>query len=348
MGEGWDGPCLPTPPPNLGPLCGPSPQGEGDSSCCFFPGPPAGMTQPGSRAYSPLMSRHHPALLETVSVTVPEAATEAYEAALASACASVGFFRDHATGDWRVEGVKEVAAGDDALTAALALAEGLTGVAATLERQPTPAEGWLARTQASFPEQHIGRRFAVRGHASDRAADAGAHHADPGCRAGLRLRRAWLDPRLPARAGRRGAPAAAPHPGYGHRLGHSGDGGGAAAAAPRAGDRYRAVVGARHRAECPAEPAIAPGPGAVGGWLAERRGPRAAGPMTWCLPTSWRARSARWRTTSPPTSRRAARPSCPGCWQTQARWVLAAHRRQGLRLERRLTEGVWTTLVLRR
>ena len=109
------------------------------------------------------MSRHHPTLLETVSVTVPEAAAEAYEAALGSACVSVGFFRDHATGDWRIEGVKEIATGDGMLTAALALAERVTGVAATLERQPTPAEGWLARTQASFPEQHIGRRFAVRG-----------------------------------------------------------------------------------------------------------------------------------------------------------------------------------------
>lgn len=93
------------------------------------------------------MSRHHPTQLETVSVTVPETATEAYEAALASACASVGFFRDHATGDWRIEGVKEVATGDGTLVAALALAEGVTGVAATLERRRTPAEGWLARTR---------------------------------------------------------------------------------------------------------------------------------------------------------------------------------------------------------
>jgi ribosomal protein L11 methyltransferase len=37
-----------------------------------------------------------------------------------------------------------------------------------------------------------------------------------------------------------------------------------------------------------------------------------------------------------------------GLLATQARWVLAAHRRQGLRLERRLAEGVWSTLVLRR
>ncbi len=34
---------------------------------------------------------------------------------------------------------------------------------AALEREPTEAEGWLARTQAAFPEQPVGRRFAVRG-----------------------------------------------------------------------------------------------------------------------------------------------------------------------------------------
>ena len=37
-----------------------------------------------------------------------------------------------------------------------------------------------------------------------------------------------------------------------------------------------------------------------------------------------------------------------GLLNTQARAVIAAHRRQGLRLERRLREGPWTTLVLRR
>jgi len=37
-----------------------------------------------------------------------------------------------------------------------------------------------------------------------------------------------------------------------------------------------------------------------------------------------------------------------GVHADQARWVLAAHRRCGLRLERLIGEGVWTTLVLRR
>jgi ribosomal protein L11 methyltransferase len=37
-----------------------------------------------------------------------------------------------------------------------------------------------------------------------------------------------------------------------------------------------------------------------------------------------------------------------GLLGTQARWVLAAHRRQGLVLTRRIDVGPWTTLVLTR
>lgn len=103
------------------------------------------------------------AALETVSVDVPESALEAYEAALSNACVTVGFFRDVATGAWRVEGIKLVGAAEPALTAGLALAAALSGTEVPLRRTPTPAEGWLARSYASFPEQFIGRRFAVRG-----------------------------------------------------------------------------------------------------------------------------------------------------------------------------------------
>jgi ribosomal protein L11 methyltransferase len=99
--------------------------------------------------------------LETITVEVPEPALEAYEAALASVCATVGFFRS-AGGRWVVEGVRQVAADATALTAALALAAALSGVEAAPRRAPVPAEGWLARTRAAFPEQLIGR-FVVRG-----------------------------------------------------------------------------------------------------------------------------------------------------------------------------------------
>jgi ribosomal protein L11 methyltransferase len=104
-----------------------------------------------------------PPALETVSVEVPEAALEAYEAALGSVCASVGFFLEEKTRIWRVEGVKQTGYGDAELTAALALAEIMSGVAAPLHRAATEAGGWLARTRAAFPEQRVGRCFVVRG-----------------------------------------------------------------------------------------------------------------------------------------------------------------------------------------
>ncbi len=102
--------------------------------------------------------------LETVFVDVPEAALEAFESALLSACSTVGFFfLDEAKRIWRIEGVKPVGANEAELVGALALAEMMTGVAAPLRRHATAAEGWLARTYESFPAQEVGRRFVVRG-----------------------------------------------------------------------------------------------------------------------------------------------------------------------------------------
>ena len=100
--------------------------------------------------------------LETLTLVVPEAAVPAYEAALQTACRTVGLFR-HDEALWLLEGVKQRGEGEAALAAGLALAAAVTGVDATLARRDTPAEGWLARSYASFPEQKIGRRFAVRG-----------------------------------------------------------------------------------------------------------------------------------------------------------------------------------------
>jgi len=108
--------------------------------------------------------RRHAAPLETVFVEVPDAAVEAYEAALGTACATVGFFfADEDRGIWRVEGVRDAGADEARLQDALALAALVTGVAARLRREATEAEGWLARTYDSFPEQRVGRRFLVRG-----------------------------------------------------------------------------------------------------------------------------------------------------------------------------------------
>lgn len=94
---------------------------------------------------------------------VPEAALEAYEAAVGQVCASVSFFLDDATGLWTVEGVREQGAGEAALEGALGVARAATGVDAPMQREKVPADDWLARSYSGFPEQLIGRRFVVRG-----------------------------------------------------------------------------------------------------------------------------------------------------------------------------------------
>ena len=105
----------------------------------------------------------HPLPLECLSLTVPEEALEAYEAALGCVCETVGFFRDHATGTWRIEGIRAVGAKESELAGALALAALVTGVTVVAIRTPTHADGWLERTRAAFPQQLIGRSFAIRG-----------------------------------------------------------------------------------------------------------------------------------------------------------------------------------------
>lgn len=107
--------------------------------------------------------RRHATALETVSVTVPEEALEAYEAALSEACGTIGFFLDEDTRMWTVEGVKDQGAFESELAAGLAIAGIVTGLDPVVTRAATEADGWLARTRSAFPEQLVGRRFAIRG-----------------------------------------------------------------------------------------------------------------------------------------------------------------------------------------
>ena len=81
---------------------------------------------------------NHPIPLETVAVSVTEDALEAYEAALANACETVGFFRNHDTGIWRVEGVKQIGVNEAELASSLAVA---AAGAATLFT-PTDQTAW--------------------------------------------------------------------------------------------------------------------------------------------------------------------------------------------------------------
>jgi ribosomal protein L11 methyltransferase len=286
------------------------------------------------------------AALETISVEVPETALEAFEAALGSVCATVGFFRARASARWQVDGVKPVGEGDAALTAALALATALTGVEATPRRAAIPADGWLARTRAAFPQQVIGRRFAVRGtHLSGpppagritltldagRAFGSGEHGSTRGCLRALE-RVAHRRPR---------------------RILDLGTGSG-----------ILAMAAARllHRRVLATD--IEP-------WsvrVARRNAVlNRIGPMLRCRRADgWRDRAVR---AGGPydlvLANILARPLClmarplaahlapggtailAGLLANQARQVLAAHRRQGMVLEVAIAEGNWTTLVLR-
>ncbi len=285
--------------------------------------------------------------LETVFLDVPAPAVPAYEAALRTACATVGLFHDEARGIWRVEGVKQIGANDAALAAGLALAALVTGVAAPLARGPVAAEGWLQRSYAGFPEQRVGRRFTLRGtHLQGPAApgritltvDAGAafgsgeHGSTRGCLRALER----IAPRRPRQVLDLG----------------TGSGILAMAATRLLG---RPVL------------AVDIDPWAVRVAAANARQNR-LGPRLRCR------RADGWRT---PVVRAGgpydlvlanilARPLCrmardlachlapggtvilAGLLASQARAVLAAHRRVGLVLVARLAEGPWTTLVLRK
>ena len=291
--------------------------------------------------------RRHATALETVSVVVPADALEFYESALEQACGTVGFFLDEATGLWTVEGVKDQGANEGELASALALAATVSGFQAELLRHGTETEGWLARTYEAFPEQPIGRRFAVRGTHIDApllpgrltivldaaiAFGSGEHGSTRGC---LRA--------LEAVAHRRP-----------RRMLDLGTGSGILA---------MAAAALLHR------PVLATD---IDPWSVRVAASNAArnrlGRLLRCV------RADGWR--SPAIARGApydlvfanilARPLCrmaadlaahlapggtailAGLLDSQARWVLAAHRRQGLVLERALREGHWTTLVLRK
>ena len=287
--------------------------------------------------------------MEQVWVEVPEGAVEAYEAALSSVCDAVGFFfADEPRGIWRVEGVRETRADEGSLTAALALAAAASGIEATLRHEPVEAEGWLARTQAAFPEQRIGRRFAVHGTHLDAEAppgrillrlDAGVafgsgeHGSTQGCLRALEIVAQGRRPR---------------------RVLDLGTGSGILAVAA-AKLLHRPVLGTD----------IEP-------WAVRVAGQNArlnqVGPLVrTALAPGWRGRPVRAGAPYDLVfANILARPLCAmardlahhlapggrailsGLLASQARMVLAAHRRQGLRLERVVREGGWTTLVVRR
>ena len=111
---------------------------------------------------SPAMTAALAPVLQAVTLRVPAHAVAAFAAALGEACRSVSSFHDEAAGEWVIEGIRAPGEDEAELVVALALAEAVTGVAASAQVADIPAEGWLARSYAGFAEQHVGR-FAIRG-----------------------------------------------------------------------------------------------------------------------------------------------------------------------------------------
>jgi ribosomal protein L11 methyltransferase len=293
------------------------------------------------------MSKRRASPLETVFVIVPLHAVDAYESALQTACTTVGqFFVDEAAGIWRVEGVKSCDENEDGLQSALAVAGLVSGVSAALQREDTEAEGWLARVYEGFPEQLIGKRFAVRGtHVMEAplpgritlmldaglAFGSGEHGSTRGCLRALEM-------------------VAHRRPG---RILDMGCGSGILAMGAAALLR-RPVL------------AVDIDPWSVRVSAQNAALNRLSALVTCRLGNGWAAPAVREGGQYDLIfANILARPLCfmaadlaarlapggtailAGLLDTQARTVLAAHRRQGLRLERMLYEGHWTTMVVR-
>ena len=290
----------------------------------------------------------HARPLETLSVVVPEAAVPFYESALATACDTVGFFlHDEAREIWRVEGVRASGHAEEALAGALSLAAAATGVAAALERAPTDAEGWLARTASAFPPQFVGRRFAISGthlppgrHPgriairldAGIAFGSGEHPSTQGCLQALE----GVAHRRPRRVLDLGCGSAV-----------------LAMAAARLLhvpvlavdiEPWSVRVAAENAAMNGLRNLVRPRWGK--GWDAPSI--RAAAPFDLVFANIL----ARPLCRMAPRLARALRPGgtaiLAGLLGIQARQVMAAYRAQGLRLEARLDLGQWTTLVVRR
>ena len=295
------------------------------------------------------LSRRRAEPLEALVIDgLPEHAVPAFGAALEQVCPTVSYFRDEATDTWRVEGVREAGVQEAALEAALALAAAVAGIdPPAVLATPVEAEGWLARTVQAFPEMPVGRRFLIRP----------THVLDPATYGRVVLK---LDAGLAFGSGEHASTQGClrAFEGVAHRrprtvcdLG-SGSGILAMAAAKTLPCRVLATDIEPWSVRVCAQNARMNG-------LGPRR-------MRSILADGWKPRAMKGARYDLIFANILARPLCAmarelaphlapggtailaGLLGTQARMVLAAHRRQGLVLERRIDVGPWTTLVLRR
>jgi ribosomal protein L11 methyltransferase len=289
-----------------------------------------------------------PEQLDCIALTVPADALDFFEAALGSVCRAVSFFHNEDLDIWDIQGVKERGAYEDELESALAVAEMLTGVTPEITRALVPVGGWLARTKAAFPEQTIGRRFVVRGTHINApkipgritltldaglAFGTGEHNSTRGCLIALERVAQYHRPRRILDLGTGSGILAIAAAKLLHQRVLASDIDSRAARVANANATLNGVAGLVHAIR-------------ADGWVDKRIKRNAPYDLVF--------------------ANILARPLCAmahqlgaslapggvailaGLLTTQVNWVLCAHRRAGLVLERHLEDGAWSILTLRK
>ncbi|WP_297493018.1 50S ribosomal protein L11 methyltransferase [Acidocella sp.] len=289
-----------------------------------------------------------PELLDCVSIRVPASALESFEAALSSICLAVSFYHDEDADEWDIQGVKERGADEDELNAALLIAEIVTGFQPAILRDLVPVAGWLARTQAAFPEQFIGRRFVVRGtHISappvpgritltldaGLAFGTGEHNSTRGCLNALERLAKYHRPARILDLGTGSGILAIAAAKLLHRGVLASDIDFRAARVANANARLNGVARFAHAIR-------------ADGW-ADRRIIRAA-PFDLVFANILARPLCAMAHELAANLAPGGRAILAGLLNTQVNWVVSAHRRAGLALEHKITDGTWSILTLRK
>jgi ribosomal protein L11 methyltransferase len=289
-----------------------------------------------------------PELLDCISIRVPADALETFEAALSSVCRAVSFYHDEDADEWDIQGVKERGEYEDELESALLVARIVSGLEPGVARTLVPVAGWLARTQTAFPEQLIGSRFVVRGtHISDPpipgritltldaglAFGTGEHNSTRGCLLALERLAKYHHPRRILDLGTgSGILAIAAAKLMGQKVLAS-DIDFRAARVANANAGLNGVAGLVHAIR-------------ADGWadkLITRQGPYGL-VFANILARPLCAMAHQLAAHLAPNGRAIL----AGLLNTQANWVLSAHRRAGLVLEHRIVDGAWSILTLKK
>ncbi len=288
--------------------------------------------------------------LSTITVIVPAAAAPAFAEALEAFAASVSAFEIAPGGDWRIEAIGP-APDRAALGAALALVAAARSVAEPqVAVAPLPEKDWLAENRRSFRPIVAGRFLVHPSHVravapgkrllcldAGEAFGTGEHETTRGCLLALdQLARRWPTGRRPAR----GAPAL-----------DLGCGSGILALAMALTWRMKVL-------------AVDSAPEAVRTARANVRDNVAAALVRCLCSHGFRHRAVKRHRYALITANilqrplvalapalaarleRGGRVVLSGFHPYQAQAVIAAHRSQGLVLERRITLGQWCTLVM--